>query len=241
MTTMKPEEIIREFNKDYPELRRRMMTYLKSNEKAINQRYKRTGNTKITPAEPRTTVINKNRYRVWIDIYFGNKGEKRYDLHVYQILTDARTGKLRIWIFSPSSEEQKLVEFRPELIKRLFPGEPIKQAIDTFMKDFHDYAVYRMPDSETYSIEASFIGKKLIAFGFEDSKRFTFERVYTNQEVETMGEELGLEGNQDPLKIYNLWKKSKEENSEIKIEENLSEEERKKLEIELAWKEYEGV
>lgn len=239
---MSPEEIIREYNRDYPELRRRMLTYLTSNEKSINKRYRRSKNPRITLAEPRTTVINKNRYRIGIDIYFDDSGRKKYIFHVYQILTDARTGKLRIWIFSPSSEEdQKIVEFKPELIKGLFSGESIQQAIDAFMRDFHEYTVYRVPESETYSIEASFTGENLIAFGFEDSKRFTFETVYTTQEIERMGDELGLEGDQDPLKIYNLWKKLGDEKSEIKIEENLPEEERKKLEIEIAWKEYEGI
>ena len=241
VTTMKPEEIINEFNRDYPELRRRMKTYLESNNRALIQRFRKTGESIITPVEPRSTVINKNRYKIWIDIYFEKSGKCRYDLHVYQILTDSRTGKLRIWIFSPSSENQKIIEFWPGVIEKLYPNESLKKSIDTFMKLFHEYTVYRHPESETYNIEASFTGKQLIAFGHEENQRFILEKIFTNQEIEALGNEIGLEGDQDPLKVYNLWKKNKDENLKIEIDENLSEEEKKQLEIELAWKEYESI
>ena len=246
LTTMTPGEILREYKKDYPELKRRMLTYLKVNNSAFIRRFKKTGEELITIPNPRSTVINGNRYKVWIDIYCGKNGFKTFNLYTYQVLADTRSGKLRIWLITPSREENdKILEFKPEFIKRLFPGDPIKEAIDKFMRQFKSYIAYRKPDSETYNFEASF-GDNLVGFGYEDDCRFSFDRVYTFKEIEEMGKELGLDGNIDPLNTYNLWLKHKEEveNSEKDIsvdDSELSEEEKKKLEIEKAWKEYGNI
>ena len=242
MTTMTPDEILKEYEKDYPEIRGRMRNYLLANNRAFAARYKRTKNPLIEPKEPRTTVVNGSRYRVSLKITCGKAGFERFEMTVYQVLSDARTGKMRVWLLSTPNSTKKpfLLEFKTEFIKRLYPGLPIKEAIDSFMSQTMTYTLYEKPESETYKFEASF-GDKLVGFGNIDGSRYIFERVYTFKEIEDIGDSLGLDGDQDPINVYNLWVKSKEKPEELTVLEDLSEEERKRKEIELAWKEYENV
>jgi hypothetical protein len=238
MTTMTPNEIIGEFNRNYPEIQRRMRSYLMLNKNALIQRFKR-GYSYVKPAEPRTTCVNGNRYRISLNIEVCKFGFKKFEMHIYQILTDAKTGKIRIWLLT-SVPEDLVIEFKPDFIKRVYPDLPLKSAIDKFMEDFTKYTAYKRPDSNSYNLEASFDGL-YIGFGFEEPGKYLFERVYKDSEIVSMGEEIGLSGNVDPLNVYNLWIEFKESKKipDI-IGDNLTEEEKRRLEIELAWKEFEG-
>jgi hypothetical protein len=237
ITTMTPREIMEEYERDYPEIRRRLFSYLRSNDKALKARFKRTGEKKIIPPEPRSTVVNGNRYRIWLRIDCCSSGFKSFEATVYQIIQDARTGKPRIWILSTPSDKgvQYVLEFKIDAIKKLCPGIPMKEAIDSFMKRIsNQYTLYQKSESSPYNFEASF-GDGLIGFGLEEPGRFTFEKIYKTKEIEELGDSLGLDGNQDPMKIYNLWIESK--NKVEEIPETLGDKEK---EIELAWKEYEN-
>ena len=243
MTTMTPNEILEEYKKDYPVLRTRVRNFLQSNNRSFISRFKSTKNPIVIPDKPRSTVVNGSRYQISLKIYCGKSGFERFEMTVYQVLLDSRSGKLRTWLLSTPNSEKKpfILEFRIEFIRRMYPGIPTKEAIDKFMHRGLTYTLYEKSNNEYFNFEA-FFGGDFIGFGSKEESRYLFEKIYTNSDIIEMGNSLGLEGDQDPLDVYTLWETSKKETSEtIEITENLSEEEKKKLEIEKAWKEYESL
>lgn len=243
---MTPKEILTEYNRDYPEIKRRMRSFLLSKNREFISKYKKMRKEFLFKTEkPRTTFINGNRYWIYLLATIGKTGLKQFEITVYQILNDSRTGKPRIWLLStPSSNNQYyLLEFKPEVIKRILekPEKTLKELIDYFMGQSISFTLYDRPNSDTYNFEVSFKSDDInyVAFGNSEIGRYIFEKVYSFSEIEEIGDSIELDGEQDPLNVYNAWIKSKENPKSIDIIfENLSEEERKKKEIELAWKEY---
>lgn len=239
ISKMSSNEIWKNYMNDKPELDRRIDSYVSHNIKEIRSAIKNSGGTYVLP-EPRTTLINKNRYR--ISMKFEIHGENLvYDKVVYTIIQDVDSGKPEV-ILIPTikSYAGNIIKIRSKVFKKMYPDHEYFEAVDLFFKRSATYTAHLYPEYNDERYNCVFnIGSGFAGLGRVDNDGlYNICSVYSLDELKEIGESLGFDGDRNVMEIYYAWRNNEKTHAAEIDWSGMSEEEKKKKEIELAWNEY---
>lgn len=245
ISSMTTKEIIREFRNDFPEIQRRMESYIRGNRRSFIQGVKRSGESSLVFRinHPRTAKISGNNYQVYLSVTHSKKECISYCSFPYIITLGSRSGSPRAYIRVLRPE--CLLVIRPHFIEKLYPGMTFESGLGRYIREgglMGNTFNFMRSDSDVPGAYNMYVdlGNQRAGLGFinEEEGRITLCDCYSVSELEKMADELGMDGELNPAQV--LAKKKEgvcEDRSRVEFE-FLSEEERKKKEMELAWLEY---